>query len=89
MKIKIDSDSGRFTIPIPNCLLLNPVTAAICKSFINGHLSKGGVEVSTEHLTYFEIMRLFREIKKCRRYLKGEPLIYACSSNGDVVEIFL
>jgi len=87
MKIKVASDGRRFTIPIPNCIMFNPVSAAILKSSVNKYLSN--MEMSVEHLTYSEIRRLFKVIKKCRRYLNGEPLVYARSCDGDLVEIYI
>jgi len=89
MRIKVASDGRRFTIPIPNCIMFNPISAAILKSYVNRYLAKGNMEVSTAHLSYQEIRKLFKVIKKCRRYLKGDPMIYARSGNGDLVEIYI
>ena len=89
MKIKVASDGRRFTIPIPNCIMFNPVSAAILKSTVNRYLAKDSEEASMGHLTYQEIRKLFKVIKKCRRYLKGEPLVYALSGDGDLVEIYI
>ena len=96
MKIRVINEEYRFTIPLPNWLLLNPVTAALCVAtgasftFINRHIPEDVIQISmANRLSYGGLIRLFREIKKCRRYLHGEPLVSVHSGDGDVVEIYL
>jgi len=81
MKIKIISDEHKFTIPFPNGLILN--------GFVMGKLadkikekSEFDVNISKEQLKI-----LCRELKKTKKLLKGEPLIYVKSGDGDEVKI--
>ena len=88
MKIRVVNAEHRFTIPLPNWLLFNSVTAAMCTSVSNRYLPEEQITMF-EGLSSADLKRLFAEIRKCRRYLNGEPLVYVRSSNGDVVEIYL
>jgi len=90
MRIRVASDESNFNIPLPNWLLLNSLSAAIGKSIINRHLSKNASpEAAHIPLSYLQLRRMFLEIRRCSRYLKGEPLVYAETSDGSIVEIYL
>ena len=89
MKIKLATDERRFTIPIPNCLLFNPVSAAICAVVIRHSFNEIDTSMPHIHIGYAELAKLFAEISKCRHYLEGEALLTACSAEGEFVEIFL
>ena len=90
MKIKVRTNEHRFTIPLPSWLLFNWVTAAIGALAINQCIPENILQVTTfDQLSYNELKRLFKEIRKCSRYLQGEPLLSVHSGDGDIVEIFL
>ena len=86
MKIRVVGDDSRFTLPIPNWLMLNSLSAAMCMPLIKRHVNMN--EAADFQLSYFEIRRLFLTLRRCRRYLKGEPLVYVRSSDGSTVEIY-
>ena len=89
MRIKVISDEHRFTIPIPNWMLFNAASAAVCTHLINRHLPENTLQFSASGVSYSDLRRFFKEVKKCRRYLQGEPLVYVNSSDGEHVEIYL
>jgi len=86
MRVKIASEGRRFTIPLPNCVILGSASAAIIAWVMNNKMNNMPEDTN---ISYRDIRKLFKEIRRCRRYLKGEPLVYARSSDGDGVEIYL
>ena len=89
MKIRFATDERRFTIPIPNCLLFNPVSAAICAAVFRRSPEEIDDSLAHVNIEYADLAKLFAEIRKCRHYLEGEALITACSAEGEFMEIFL
>jgi len=97
MRIKVRSKDSSFRFWLPNRLLLNPLSAAICtkvlKSKNNEKWKANNAVIDTREnhnaITYSAMLKLFKAIRKSRRVLKGQPLVSAKSSNGEVVEIWL
>ena len=90
MRIKIASEEHRFTIPIPNCIAFSSASAAITAWAMRKYAAQENNDSPpADNLGYHELRRLFKEIRKCRRYLKGEPLLYAHSKDDGVVVIYL
>lgn len=85
MRLKIRTDAHRINIALPNCLLLNTISAAVCSYAWNKHVFTKP-EFGGLHMNF---KQLFKEVRRCRRYLEGKPLLYVCSSSGDTVEIWL
>ena len=77
MKIRIFSEKHRVTVPLPNMLILNPLSAVIFLS------------ISKIDVPYANVQRLFKELRKSRRCLNGKPLVYVRTANDGVVEIKL
>jgi len=77
MRIRIKSDDDNFRLWLPTRLFLNPIGAAICTRAAKGQIS------------FWAMCRLFRVARRCRRYLKGEPIVSVASSDGDTVEIWI
>jgi len=84
MRIRVNSDEHRLNLRLPSWLVFNPVVAAICAPFIGGNL---GTEF--EHISRHDVIKFFREIRKARRYMNGEPVVYVSTSDGTMVEIYL
>ncbi|MCL2361107.1 MAG: hypothetical protein FWC73_04735 [Defluviitaleaceae bacterium] len=90
MKIRVRSEEHRFTLPIPNCLLMNPATAALCIWAMKKYCKENSDEMfMPQDISYQDLKRLFKVIRKCRRYMRGEPLVYASSKEEGTVEIYL
>ena len=87
MRIKLATEERRFTIPLPNWLFLNPVSAAICTAAIR--YCPEEIDASLPIIEYAHLAKLFAEIKKCREYLGGEPLMTAYSADGEFLEIHI
>jgi len=84
MRIRVNTSEHRFNIRLPSWLVFNPVVAAICAPFIGGNLGTG-----FEHISRRDVIKFFRAIRKARRYMNGEPVVYVNSSDGSIVEIYL
>lgn len=82
MKIKVVSDDFRLSIPLPNGLIFNRLTAAICTATVKKYTE--GIEIP--HAVF---QHLFREIPHYKQILFDEPLIYVKSNDGVIVEIML
>jgi len=87
MRIRLSTTQHRFTIPLPNMLIFSSLFATILTSVINQHLSSNSQQ--PVQLTGAEMRHLFRAIRQCRHQLKGTPLLYAYSSDGSSVEIYV
>jgi len=90
MRIKINSGGRKFNLRIPTRLFFNPISAAICKGAVTiGRTSFDNNNINLSSLSYRDIRKLFKIIRMSRILLDGEPLISACSANGEIVEIWL
>lgn len=81
MKIKVISDGRRFTIPLPNGIVINGFTAKIASHFINKHTE---FDISKEQLDI-----LCCKLKEAKKVLDKRPLLYVNSKDGEMVEITL
>jgi len=99
MRITVRSSDTNFNLWLPTRLLLNPVTAAIVafgskhatkyvswETISGGHLSS---ESGENPITFNNMRKLFVTIRRCRRVLKGQPLVSVRSHDGDNVDIWL
>jgi len=98
MRIRVRSKDSNFRLWLPNRLLLNPVSAAICVRALKGKkyaklkaASSTLIETRANKgiVTYSATLKLFKAIRKSRHILKGQPLVMVHGSDGDVVEIWL
>jgi len=89
MKIRVRSEEHRFTLPLPNCLFMNSATAAICAWAMKKYAREIGSEMHMPELSYHDMKQLFKAIRKCRRYMNGEPLVYAHSKDEGTLEVYL
>ena len=89
MKIKIRSKERNFTIPIPNILFFNSATAAIITWAMNKAWIDLDVMQIPSEISYQNLKRFFRVMRKCRKYMNGEPLVYAYSKEEGTVEVYL
>ena len=93
MRIKIRSSERNMKIWLPTRLLLNPITAAISVKVINSGKYRGSAlpspSVNGERASFFDMYKFFRQIRKCRRILNGQPLVYVESGSGESVEVWL
>jgi len=85
MRIKVRSDETNFNLWIPTRVFFNPLTAAICTKFVPS-AAKQFIPQGTD---FTDLRKLFKELRHCRKYLNGEPIVSAVSSDGGSVEIYL
>ncbi len=79
MRADIKADGKRFVILLPNVLVLNSITAKIAVRIAH----ENGVEV-----TYEQTKRLFREIRRSKKPLRGLPICdFYGDGNGIVVKL--
>lgn len=87
MYLKIVSEKKRLYFLLPNCLLLNRATAAIA---IRALQKNAAVK---DHAPFLQdkraFLRIFRELKRAKRLLRGRPLVDVRSADGDCVQIRL
>jgi len=80
MVIRIRSEEHKFTIPLPNALLLSNLVVNIITKVIN----ENGTDISKEDLKL-----LFDNIKQAKKVLGKNPLVYVKSNDGEEVVITL
>jgi hypothetical protein len=81
MKIRVEADGHRFTIPFPTGLFLNRITC---------HILAGCLKRYTEFpLTEMQIYALSIELKRAKKTLANLPLIDVVSNDGQKVKITL
>ncbi|MCL2216509.1 MAG: hypothetical protein FWB91_05755 [Defluviitaleaceae bacterium] len=85
MRIKVSSEDSNFNLRLPTRLFFNPITAAFCRLAIPA-AAKQYVQID---LTYTQMRILFKEIRRCRKLLNGEPLVEVASSDGSTVRVWL
>lgn len=81
MKLRIRTNEHKFMIPFPNGLLLNGAVSKVASKAVTKHTD---LQITSEQLR-----SLFSEIKNAKKVLKGTPLIYVKSANGEEVTITL
>jgi len=81
MKIKIKGDGHRFTIPLPNVIITNGLTAKIASHYINKYTE---LNITEKHLK-----ALCSQIKQAKKVLNGNPLVYVKSKDNEIVKITL
>lgn len=81
MRIKIDAEGRRFTIPVPTGLVMNNLTARIIGNSVRKHAN---VQLTGEQLRI-----LFRELKQAKRVFPGLTLVEVKSADNDRVLITL
>lgn len=77
MVIKIKAEDHKLTIPLPNGLVFNGVTA----KFISN--------IKDIPLTQNQFNVLFRELRHAKKVLRGKPILELQSSSGESVYIKL
>lgn len=77
MVIKIRAEDHKITIPFPNGLVLNGLSASLISKFTD------------IPLTHEQLNMLIRELRHAKKILKGSPLIDIQSSDGETVVIKL
>ncbi|MBC7766186.1 MAG: hypothetical protein H7Y41_06840 [Hyphomonadaceae bacterium] len=81
MKIKVIGDGHRFTIPLPNGLIINGLTTRIASYYINKYTE---LDITREQLD-----ALCGQLKQAKEVLQGRPLVYVKTNDGELVEIWL
>jgi len=88
MKIRIRSKERCFTLPLPNIIILSSASAAII-AWTMRRGSEYTDDIPDIDISYRDIKRFFKVMKKCRKYMNGEPLVHAYSKDEGTVEVYL
>ena len=78
MKIKI-KDSSRerpIVIPLPLCLVANPISSLAIAHY-------------TDILSFEDAQKLMKALRKSKKLLRGTPLVEVQSADGDEVTVWL
>jgi len=81
MKIKIEADGHRFTIPLPTGVVLNGITTKIISSELKKH--------SDIPLTEEQLKVLIKELKRAKKTFPKLPLVDVQTADGEKVLITL
>ena len=85
MRVHIhEKDGTTLRIPIPVSLFFNRLTAPLAFAFLKPYLKKYGVT-----LTFPQLCRLLRALRKGKRYLNGTPLADISEKDGDHIIVWL
>ena len=85
MRVHIrEKDGAILRIPIPVSLLLNELTAPLAFVFLKPYLKKHRVS-----LTFSQLCRLLRALRKAKRCLNGTPLADISEKDGDHIIVWL
>ncbi len=85
MRVHIhEKDGAALRIPIPVGLFLNRLTAPLAFIFLKPFLRKHGVT-----LTFSQLCRLLRALRKAKRCLNGTPLADIAEKGGGHITVWL
>jgi len=88
MRIKVKSADANFSLRLPSILCFNAIGAAIASKSIKTGLKHSNTGLTT-HIPYSLMRKLFKEVRKSRKLLQGQPLISVDSADGAKVEIWI
>ena len=83
MRIRVKADGHTIFLPIPSCLLFNPLSALLVRKFAAPHVA------ALSGLTYAQTRALMHGLSRARRKLRGEPLVDVKGGNGEQVYVIL
>lgn len=84
MRIHINSKDVNLSLPLPNALVFNGLTARLCASAVQREENDLPLEADRETLT-----RLFALLREAGELLGDTPFVEVDSANGEHVTIML
>ena len=88
MRIKVTSEDANFTIRFPTILCFNAIGAAIVSKSMNIGIGRAKIGI-TQKIPYSTMRKIFKEIRKSRNLLEGQPILSVDSADGGKVEIWI
>lgn len=83
MRIRVKADGHSIFLPIPSCLLMNPLSALLVCKFAAPHVA------ALSGLTYAQTRALMHALSRAKRKLRGKPLVDVKGGNGEQVYVYL